>query len=278
MAGGGGRVYLSKDGRLKPEMLHAMYPRLDEWNEVRHLVDPRGVLASDLGRRLRIHAAPRTRVGSGRLGRRPMNDVTGMPQTVVSLGGGSELSRAILRAFAARRMSSVLLAGRSVESMEQAVKDLHGLEVPRVEVAVLDLTDIGALEKFADLAAERLGSIDLVLVAAGVLGTGVLADLDATAVASLATANFTGPAAAITAFSRVLRAQGHGRIVVLSSAAGYRVRACQFRLRGGQGRPRRLRERPRGRARGKWRQGDGREARLREDEDDREQERTTPCR
>jgi hypothetical protein len=29
-----------------------------------------------------------------------MNDVTGMPQTVVVLGGGSDLSRAILRVLA----------------------------------------------------------------------------------------------------------------------------------------------------------------------------------
>ena len=157
-----------------------------------------------------------------------MNDVTGMPQNVVVLGGGSEISRALLRALAARRMSSVLLAGRTVESLEGALKDLHGLRVEKVEVAVLDVTDVGALENFADLAAERLGSIDLVVVAAGVLGTATLSDLDATFVASMATTNFTGPAAAMTAFARVLTAQGYGRIVVLSSVAGYRVRAANF--------------------------------------------------
>jgi len=32
----------------------------------------------------------------------------------------------------------------------------------------------------------------------------------------------------MTAFARVLSAQGHGRVVVLSSAAGYRVRAANF--------------------------------------------------
>jgi decaprenylphospho-beta-D-ribofuranose 2-oxidase len=62
VAGAGGRVYLAKDARLRPELVGAMYPGLDRWRETQRAVDPAGVLTSDLGRRLGL---VRSRAGAG---------------------------------------------------------------------------------------------------------------------------------------------------------------------------------------------------------------------
>ncbi|MCW2651321.1 MAG: decaprenylphosphoryl-beta-D-ribose oxidase [Mycobacterium sp.] len=50
----GGRLYTAKDSRTTAEAFHAMYPRIDEWIAVRRKVDPDGVFASDMARRLEL--------------------------------------------------------------------------------------------------------------------------------------------------------------------------------------------------------------------------------
>ena len=48
----GGRVYLAKDSRVSAEVFAQMYPRLEHFRKLRTELDPTGILASDLSRRL----------------------------------------------------------------------------------------------------------------------------------------------------------------------------------------------------------------------------------
>jgi len=50
----GGRLYLAKDSRVRPELIPQMYPRLDEWRSLRNELDPDGRFVSDLSRRLHL--------------------------------------------------------------------------------------------------------------------------------------------------------------------------------------------------------------------------------
>ena len=50
----GGRVYLAKDARMRPEVIPHMYPQLREWRAVLENLDPDQRMRSDLARRLQL--------------------------------------------------------------------------------------------------------------------------------------------------------------------------------------------------------------------------------
>ncbi|WP_330240380.1 FAD-binding oxidoreductase [Streptomyces sp. NBC_00525] len=54
VAAAGGRVSLTEDSRLRPDVLAAMYPRLPDFRALRAELDPTGAFRSDLSRRLSL--------------------------------------------------------------------------------------------------------------------------------------------------------------------------------------------------------------------------------
>ncbi|MGA8297156.1 MAG: SDR family NAD(P)-dependent oxidoreductase [Acidimicrobiales bacterium] len=157
-----------------------------------------------------------------------MIDATGMPQSALVIGGTSDIAVATLRLLTKRRLRRVLLAGRNDAALESVAKSLRDEGVEFAEAEHLDLAETSGLDDFARRARERLGEIDVVLVAAGILGTSELDELDAASVAESLTVNFSAVAAVTLALAKLLVAQGTGVIVVLSSVAAVRVRRATF--------------------------------------------------
>jgi decaprenylphospho-beta-D-erythro-pentofuranosid-2-ulose 2-reductase len=154
-----------------------------------------------------------------------MDNALGEPQTILLLGGNSDIGLAIVREMLSPAARTVVLASRNVEKGELAAAGLRhsGLTV---DVVHFDgaATDTHAAV-VADIAAKH-GDIDLAIVAFALLGDGEVTSVDTGAAAELAHVNFTGTITATIAVANRMRTQGHGAIVLLSSVAGERVRAA----------------------------------------------------
>ncbi len=157
-----------------------------------------------------------------------MNDAFGRPQSVVVLGGSSDIAGEIVGLLADDRCRSVVLAGRDGPGLARAAFRLQ-TSVARVETVRFDAAETGDADKTVVGCFDAAGeAVDLVIVAVGELGCQEVDEAVPDRVIRMLTVNLTWPAAAMAAVAAQLRRQGHGRIVVLSSVAGYRVRRSNF--------------------------------------------------
>jgi decaprenylphospho-beta-D-erythro-pentofuranosid-2-ulose 2-reductase len=155
-------------------------------------------------------------------------DAFGQPQSVVVLGGTSDIATAVLRRLAPDRLRSVVIAARQPDQIELE-KKINPPPRVRFGAVRFDARDAESAGAVVARCFEEAGEpVDLVIVAVGELGDPEVDETDPQRVTALMTVNTTWPAAALAAVATRLREQGRGRIVVLSSVAGYRVRRSNF--------------------------------------------------
>lgn len=156
-----------------------------------------------------------------------MKDAFGDVQRVLVLGGTSEIGQAITRKLVARRARHVVLACRRPDDAAAFATELR-VAGATVDVVAFDADDVSAHAAVVDDAVARLGELDLVLVAFGVLGSQDAFDADPVAAAAAFHTNATAGVSAGLVVAERLRRQGHGTLVVLSSVAGERARKANF--------------------------------------------------
>ncbi|MEW2080638.1 decaprenylphospho-beta-D-erythro-pentofuranosid-2-ulose 2-reductase [Streptomyces sp. NPDC005283] len=155
-----------------------------------------------------------------------MKDAFGTPQSLLVLGGTSDIGLATARRLIARRTRTVWLAGRPSPALETAAAELRTLGAD-VHTVAFDALDPAAHEPaLGKVFAE--GDIDMVLLAFGVLGDQANDESEPLAAVRVAQTNFTGAVSASLVCAGALQSQGHGSIVVLSSVAGERARRANF--------------------------------------------------
>lgn len=157
-----------------------------------------------------------------------VRNALGAVQSVLVLGGSSDIGAAIAERLVPAGCRTVVLAGRRPEAMAPVADRLRALGAT-VEVTAWDAADIGGHADAVKAAWEAAGGdVDCVVLAAGVLGEQDHLSGDPAAAAEVVTTNYTGPVSTLLHVAPRLREQGHGAIVVLSSVAGERVRRSNF--------------------------------------------------
>ncbi|WP_405553354.1 decaprenylphospho-beta-D-erythro-pentofuranosid-2-ulose 2-reductase [Streptomyces sp. NBC_01171] len=155
-----------------------------------------------------------------------MSAVCGPPQSLLVLGGTSEIALATARRLVARRTRTVWLAGRPGPALDRAAGRLAALGAD-VRTVAFDALDPESHETvLGKVFAE--GAVDMVLLAFGVLGDQARDEREPLRAVRVAATNYTGAVSAGLVAARALQDQGHGALVVLSSVAAERARRSDF--------------------------------------------------
>ena len=154
-----------------------------------------------------------------------MTDALSRPSCILVLGGTSEIALAIVDELRSPALRRVVLAARPSAERDAAVSSLAGV----ADVTAVDfLAEATQTHESVLAAAFAPGDVDVVVVAFGVLGDQAGYEDDPDSAVRAAQVNYVGGLSVCLRTATLLRAQGHGSLVVLSSVAGERARRSNF--------------------------------------------------
>ncbi|MBX6323122.1 MAG: SDR family NAD(P)-dependent oxidoreductase [Rhodospirillaceae bacterium] len=147
-------------------------------------------------------------------------------ETWVVLGGSSAIARAFAREVAAHG-HDVILAGRDLDDLERTAGDIRVRTGRRAEALAFDALAPAQHAAFARACRDRAERLNLFLAFAEMPPQAALEADPALAWRTMAT-TCVGAASVLLAFAPLLAEQKGGRIVVVGSVAGERVRPKNF--------------------------------------------------
>ncbi len=155
-------------------------------------------------------------------------DAVGNPQTILLLGGTSEIGLAICERYLQNAHARIVLAAMPGDpGRDAAVAQMKAAGARSVEVIDFEATDPDTHPKMIDVAFAN-GDVDVAIVAFGILGDAEELWQNQHKAVLAAEINYTAAVSVGVLLAEKMRAQGFGQIIAMSSAAGERVRRSNF--------------------------------------------------
>lgn len=151
----------------------------------------------------------------------------GLPRRVLALGATSAIAEATLRLLA-ETGASFCLVGRNPDKLAAVQADLLTRGAAAASTIAVDLDDSSLHPTVLNQAAAALGTIDLALIAHGVLGNQQLAEADYGAAEAILRTNFLSAVSLVGALANYFAPENRGTIAVISSVAGDRGRKSNY--------------------------------------------------
>ena len=149
------------------------------------------------------------------------------PRRVLICGASSAIASAAARCFAAAH-DRLYLVARDREKLSAVADDLKVRGAGQVETFVADLNDVARHQALVDDCANRLGGIDVVLVAHGTLPDQAACQQSFDVTRAELETNFLSVVSLLTRVANHLEQRGAGTIGVISSVAGDRGRQSNY--------------------------------------------------